>query len=232
MSMNRGSRTRKNDKKTLRVFQANVGKVFPVHDCALALADSERYDIVLLQESWTSVGNSRSLTKTHPAYDTYSPVDDWDSNSTRPRVMTYVRRDPRLLTDQKRPYLSRDILWLMVNEITIVNFYRQNNESDALNTLLQWPIPGHCLIAGDFNARHCIWQTGQVTNRGRDIASWASENDLNLLNTPDIPTSPHGNTIDLAFANIPLAEATGARASGVTGQLPSLCLGFRVSRNR
>lgn len=29
-----------------------------------------------------------------------------------------------------------------------------------------------------------------------------------MLNTPDIATNPHGNTIDLAFANIPLAEAT------------------------
>lgn len=35
------------NKKALRVFQANVGKISPAHDCALALADSERYDIVL-----------------------------------------------------------------------------------------------------------------------------------------------------------------------------------------
>ncbi|RBA18389.1 hypothetical protein FPRO05_10684 [Fusarium proliferatum] len=45
-------------------------------------------------------------------------------------------------------------------------------------------------------------------DRGQVIADWASENDLDLLNTPDIPTNPHGNTIDLAFTNMPLAEAT------------------------
>ncbi|RKK10702.1 hypothetical protein BFJ63_vAg18361 [Fusarium oxysporum f. sp. narcissi] len=132
----------------------------------------------------------------------------WNSNDTRPRVMTYVRRDPRLLADQIRPFQTRDILWLTINGMTIVNFYRQNDEKDALNTLLRWPVPERCLVAGDFNARHRSWQTGQATNRGQEVAGWASGNDLNLLNTLDIPTNPHGNTIDLAFANLPLAEAT------------------------
>ncbi|KAG7402595.1 putative RNA-directed DNA polymerase from transposon X-element [Fusarium oxysporum f. sp. rapae] len=196
------------NKKPLRIFQANVGKIPPAHDCALALADSERYDIVLLQEPWTAHIDTRSLTKTHPAYDTFTPVETWDGNDTRPRVMTYVRRDPRLLADQIRPFQTRDILWLTINGMTIVNFYRQNDESDALNILIRWPVPERCLIAGDFNARHHTWQTGQATNRGREIADWALENDLDLLNTPDIPTNPHGNTIDLAFTNMPLAEAT------------------------
>ncbi|KAJ3455314.1 hypothetical protein MRS44_013914 [Fusarium solani] len=191
----------------LRIFQANVGKIPPAHDCALALADSERYDVVLLQEPWTAFTSSQCITKTHPAYDTFAPVDTWNSNDTRPRVMTYVRRDPRLLADQIRPFQTRDTLWLRVNEVTMVNFYRQSDEKDALNNLLRWPVPERCLVAGDFNARHHTWQTGQTTNRGQDIASWASENDLSLLNTPDIPTNPHGNTIDLAFTNIPLAEA-------------------------
>jgi hypothetical protein len=93
--------------------------------------------------------------------------------------------------------------------MTVVNFYRQNDESDALNILLRWPVPERCLVAGDFNARYHAWQTGHTgtTNRGQDIVDWSSENDLHLLNTPGIPTNPHGNTIDLAFTNIPLAEA-------------------------
>ncbi|KAL9563791.1 hypothetical protein ACKAV7_012033 [Fusarium commune] len=202
------SQTRKDNKKPLRIFQANVGKIPPAHDCALALADSERYDIVLLQEPWTAYTDTRSLTKTHPAYDTFTPVETWDGNDTRPRVMTYVRRDLRLLADQIRPFQTRDILWLIINGMTIVNFYRQNDESDALNILIRWPVPERCLIAGDFNARHHTWQTGQATNRGQEIADWASENDLDLLNTLDILTNPHGNMIDLAFTNMPLAEAT------------------------
>ncbi|SPJ88919.1 uncharacterized protein FTOL_12814 [Fusarium torulosum] len=89
-----------------------------------------------------------------------------------------------------------------------INFYRQNDESDALSILIRWPVPERCLIAGDFNARYHTWQTGHTTNRGQVIVDWASDNNLDLLNTPGIPTNPHGNTIDLAFTNIPLAEAT------------------------
>ncbi|KJZ68987.1 hypothetical protein HIM_11628 [Hirsutella minnesotensis 3608] len=205
--MSRRPRVHNPDKKTLKVFQANVGKIPPAHDCALALADSAKYDIVLLQEPWTEAKNSRCLTKTHPAYDTYSPVDSWDSNGTRPRVMTYIRRDSRILADQKRPALTRDILWLTVNGVTIVNFYRQPHYDVSLDVLLRWSAPEKTLVAGDFNAKHYTWQTGRLEGRGEDIATWAAENGLNLLNTADEPTNPHGNTIDLAFSNIALASA-------------------------
>ena len=42
-----------NRKQTLRIYQANIGKVPEAHDIALALADTEKFDIVLLQEPWT-----------------------------------------------------------------------------------------------------------------------------------------------------------------------------------
>ena len=207
--MSRRYRQTNRENQDFRIFQANVGKISPAHDCALALADAERYDIVLLQEPWTESKDSRCLTKTHPAYDTFSPVDSWDSTATRPRVMTYVRRDPKLIADQKRPVPTRDILWLNVNNITIINFYRQPSYNEALNILLNWPTPQKCLIAGDFNAIHSTWQTGQqISGRGEAIATWAADNSLNLLNTTDTPTNAHGNTIDLAFTNIALAEAT------------------------
>lgn len=194
-------------RRTLRVFQANVGKIPSAHDCAVALADSERYDIILLQEPWTGLKDGRCLTKTHPAYDTFSPVESWDGHGTRPRVMTYVRRSPGLIADQRRPSATRDILWLTVNHITVVNFYRQPFHDEALESLLQWKAPHRCLVAGDFNAKHPSWQTGRLDGRGDAIASWASDNRLSLLNPVDTPTNPHGNTIDLAFSNIPLADA-------------------------
>ena len=204
--MSRRPRTQK-DRRTLKIFQANVGKIPPAHDCALALADSEKYDIVLLQEPWSEAKNSRCLTKTHPAYDTYSPVDSWTDNSTRPRVMTYIRRDSRMLVDQRRPALTRDVLWLTVNGVTVVNFYRQPYHDVALDVLLNWPIPERTVVAGDFNAKHFSWQTGRLADRGEDVAAWAAQNGLSLLNTADVPTNPHGNTIDLAFSNIDLASA-------------------------
>ncbi|EXU95447.1 reverse transcriptase domain protein [Metarhizium robertsii] len=163
--------------------------------------------IRILQEPWTEAKNARCLTKTHPAYDTYSPVDSWDGNDTRPRVMTYIRKDSRILADQKRPTVTRDILWVTVNGVTIVNFYRQPHHDVSLDVLLRWPAPERTLVAGDFNAKHYSWQTGRLEGRGEDIATWAAENSLNLLNTADVPTNPHGNTIDLAFSNIALASA-------------------------
>ncbi|KID81211.1 Endonuclease/exonuclease/phosphatase [Metarhizium guizhouense ARSEF 977] len=195
-------------RQDLRIFQANVGKSGPSHDCALALADAERFDLILLQEPWTDIKEGRCLTKTHPAYDVFSPVDYWDGPSTRPRVMTYLRRSPALLADQLRPSPSRDMLWLHVDDITFVNVYRQPGVHETLDLLVQWPIPSRCVVVGDFNARHYSWQAGDTTGRGNDIASWASQNDLSLLNPPNKPTNLHGNTIDLAFSNIPRAEAT------------------------
>jgi hypothetical protein len=92
--------------------------------------------------------------------------------------------------------------------MTIVNVYRQPSYDAALEALRRWPIPPRCLVAGDFNAKHPTWQTGRLEGRGEAIAAWAAENRLALLNETDVPTNPHGNTIDLAFTNVNLAEAT------------------------
>ncbi|KAM4059470.1 endonuclease-reverse transcriptase domain-containing protein [Hirsutella rhossiliensis] len=112
--------------------------------------------------------------------------------------MTYVRRRPGLMVDQRRPAATRDILWLTVNDITLVNVYRQPSYDEALDILLQWPAPNRCLVAGDFNAKHHSWQAGRIEGRGEAVAAWATANGLNLLNPADVPTNPHGNTIDLA----------------------------------
>ncbi|EXL90520.1 hypothetical protein FOIG_16241 [Fusarium odoratissimum NRRL 54006] len=50
ITRNRYSQTQKNNKKPLKVFQANVSKIPLAHDYALALADLEQYNIILLQE--------------------------------------------------------------------------------------------------------------------------------------------------------------------------------------
>jgi hypothetical protein len=174
-------RTSRKRRKSLSIFQANVAKTGPAHDCALALADAEQYDIVLLQEPWTAIRDQRCLTKTHPSYDTFSPVSHWTDTDTRPRVMTYVRWRPELLADQFQPAVSRDLLWLTVNEVTVVNVYRQPFHDAALETLLRWSVPPRCLVAGDFNAKHPTWQTGRLEGRGEAIAAWAAENRLALL---------------------------------------------------
>ncbi|KJZ69582.1 hypothetical protein HIM_11019 [Hirsutella minnesotensis 3608] len=119
--------------------------------------------------------------------------------------MTYVRRSAGLVADQRRPTATRDILWLTVNGVTVVNFYRQPLYDVALEILLRWSATDKCLVSGDFNAKHPSWQAGRQEHRGEDIAFWAADNRLSLLNAVDVPT--HARGIDLAFSNIPLADA-------------------------
>ncbi|KJZ70475.1 hypothetical protein HIM_10147 [Hirsutella minnesotensis 3608] len=120
--------------------------------------------------------------------------------------MTYVRRSAGLVANQKRPAATRDILWITVNGVTVVNFYRQPGYDVSLEILLRWNATDKCLVSGDFNAKHPRWQAGRQEHRGEDIAFWAMDNRLSLLNVVDIPTNARGNTIDLAFSNIPLAD--------------------------
>ncbi|KJK85089.1 hypothetical protein H633G_11079 [Metarhizium anisopliae BRIP 53284] len=101
--------------------------------------------------------------------------------------MTYIRKDSRIFATETTDTRPRHTV--------------------TYDVLLRWPAPERTLVAGDFNAKHYSWQTGRLKGRGEDIATWAAENGLNLLNTADVPTNPHGNTIDSAFSNITLASA-------------------------
>ncbi|EXU95295.1 exonuclease-endonuclease-phosphatase family protein [Metarhizium robertsii] len=67
-----------------------------------------------------------------------------------------------------------------------MNVYRQPSYDAALDILLRWSPPERCLVAGDFNAKHYSWQTGRLVDRGDDIAAWAAESGLGLLNTADV----------------------------------------------
>ncbi|KAF4471945.1 reverse transcriptase [Fusarium albosuccineum] len=175
---------------------------------ALSLAYAGEYDVVLLQEPWVSSDSQEEhRTITHPAYDTYSPCLTWEEK-TRPRVMTYLSRRGKLTADQLCPLQTRDALWIQIGDLVIVNFYRDAKDDTTTDFLLQWSIPNKCVIAGDFNSRHSMWQSADTYGRGNDIAAWSIDNALTLLNPHGVPTNPHGNTIDLAFSNIPSAEAT------------------------
>ena len=65
--------------------------------------------MILVQEP-SVINDDRNRFNSHPGYSAYAPVDSWDSIATQPRVMTYVRKDSRLKTRQKRPWKSRDLL--------------------------------------------------------------------------------------------------------------------------
>ncbi|EXU95149.1 exonuclease-endonuclease-phosphatase family protein [Metarhizium robertsii] len=160
---------------------------------------------------------------------TYSPVDSWDSNDTRPRVMTYIREDSRILADQKRPALIRDILWLTVNGATIVNCYRQPHYESPWTSLLRRSAPEMTLVAGDFNAKHYSWQTGRLEGCGEDIATWAAENGLNLLNTADPEPATGAGQIGCQSCRSPRTERN-EKCAVVADECPEAAAEYRAIR--
>ncbi|KAK4074668.1 hypothetical protein Purlil1_12887 [Purpureocillium lilacinum] len=127
--------------------------------------------------------------QTHPAYDTFSPVDSWEANNTRPRV-----RRLGVMVDQRRPVATRDIIRL-TSTIVLSSMYTFNRP------------PDRCLVAGDFNAKHHSWQSTRMEGRGEAFVEWATTNGLNLLNQPVVLSNSRDSTIDLAFSDIALAHA-------------------------
>lgn len=112
---------------TIKIFQANVDKCQESHSAALNLAYTEGFNVVILQEPNTSFNQQKGLCRTqhHPGFTCFSPVDHWNSNDTRPRVMTYVKIDKSIRAEQLAPTRHRDLLWVRVNDTTILNIYNR-----------------------------------------------------------------------------------------------------------
>jgi hypothetical protein len=178
--------------RDLQVYWANTGKSAPCHITALHLAFSKKMDVVCIQEPFTFPG---SKTQNHPGYDCYAPVDSWDSTNAerreeeRPRVMTYVRKGAGLKTQQRRTTASCDMLWIDVNGFAILNIYRQPLNPQVLNYVTHLVPPPNCLIGGDFNAWHDMFEPGvQSVHQGAELAQWSSESGMDFIGVLGAPT--------------------------------------------
>lgn len=201
-------------KRHITVMQANVAKTGAFHDAALNRAWDARIDAVLLQEPWTTTRPGRRITKTHPGYEAFSPLEDW---TDRPRVITYIRKDPSLKGSQIHRHPNKDMLTILLNGITLCNIYRQSHTDGVLRLLETWDIPTNTVILGDFNAVHWTWQPNHPPHDspGSRVADWAMDKGLETI-VADQPTNLQGNTIDLVFSNIPGTEG-GTEAPLYTG---------------
>lgn len=193
----------------MKIVQANVGRGGPAHDLLLSF----EADIILVQEPWTDITKQR--TKTLPRYQLFSPTTRWE---TRPRTLTYVRRD--LQAHSLPQPASPDITAVYVADMTIINVYRPPGDlvtparaatiPSTLHTLLQYSLPPNSILAGDFNTYHPLWQPGidphRLTAGATALTEWLETHELALCIEPGTPT--HGpNTLDLAFSNF-LAQAS------------------------
>ncbi|KAL5621430.1 hypothetical protein BROUX41_006330 [Berkeleyomyces rouxiae] len=151
------------------------------------------------------------LTKSHPAYLTFAPSQDW--TETRPRVLTYVRRASALRPVQNDMGPSFDILSLTLHcspEIEIVNVYRPPSGlmPESLNVLLNRPVKANSLFAGDFNLHHEAWEPNVSRSSGASLfVEWLETNSLRLALPYGKPTHNRGHVLDLVLTNIPGATA-------------------------
>lgn len=206
---------------SLRLFQANVDKCESAHYAALQLAFEKDYNVVLLQEPYSSYSEKKDICRVpdHPGFTCFSPVSYWNSRATRPRVLTYVRKHRRIQPEQLSVVLSRDLLWVVVNGTTILNVYNDPQVTETITAITQWNVPVNTIVAGDMNAHHLHWRTDRPSSRcGTKLAEWAEEQGLLLLNEPDMDTTrsaPHrrATTIDLAFSNIDQAALSWKNTS-------------------
>lgn len=204
----KGRRAQRGAPRPLRLAHCNVGKG-AANTAFLQLCWEANIDVAMVQEPWTNWGE-KLLLNTHPGYKTYVPVDHWDDESNRPRVITYVRKSRKIQTKQSRPIPSRDIVWLTINGTTVVNIYRppHNTFSRATTALLNFSPPQNCVVAGDFNAWHSLWDPGIKNNNGGDeIATWAATHRLSFIGEVGMPIHDKGRVLDLTFSNIPYATA-------------------------
>ncbi|KAJ8066801.1 hypothetical protein OCU04_004188 [Sclerotinia nivalis] len=195
--------------KPLTILQANVAKNATSHELALSLANDSCIDIILIQEPYTFSDISRRITKSHPAYETFTPLDNWE---TRPRVMSYTRKNAGIRASQLRPVSSRDLLFLQIQSLTgsiltIINIYNAprgcTNENQAIQTLFDLPsnILNSTLLAGDLNLHHSRWNPfcSSHSNSAESFTIWLDTNSFNFLSTIGEPTHNLGNVLDLVF---------------------------------
>lgn len=210
---NRRTRTRPTP-KDLQICWANVAKGSPSHMTILESAFEQDIDVVCVQEPWAGSGTK---TQNHPGYDLYAPVDSWewdkDDNeqreAQRPRVLTYVRKEPGLRIQQRRPIQSRFLLWIDVNGHPILNVYRPPHSDEVLDYVIHLAPPPKCIIGGDFNVWHDMFEPGvQTAHRGAELAQWSSISGMDFIGVPGIPTQRHGHVIDLTFSNVPFSHTT------------------------
>jgi hypothetical protein len=162
-------------KETLSILQLNIGRAATSHEIALFQAYSNDIDIILIQEPYIFNNLTRKITKKHPSYECFSPIDSWEI-SGRPQVLTYIRKKKGLQASQLRPDIADqetllDILLLQISARTgqstlIYNIYnapisptsiRPGKAIQVLMNLSDTYFSQSILLAGDFNLLYNRW---------------------------------------------------------------------------
>lgn len=205
---------------TIKIISINVSRSSSAHEIALETATNLDTDVLLIQEPYIFKDSSRKITRNHPSFECFSPVDDW---SRRPRVLTYTKKASGLLFTQIRPDLTPgenrsngDILFLTVQApscppVTLINVYNAptgaTNPGAGLLSLISLSdslLISSTVLIGDLNLHHTYWQPSYAASpstQSDNFIRWLNTRSMSLISEPDIPTHNRGNFLDLCLAS-------------------------------
>lgn len=201
----------------IKILSINVGRSSAAHEIALNVAFELSIDVLLVQEPYIFRDISRKITRKHPSFECFSPTDQW---ITRPRVMSYIRKDSECKFYQERPILLRDegkgdLLFLSIQpprgaQLLIGNIYNAPPGAtlpgagvDSLLSLTSNFTTSNMILAGDFNLHHKEWHPsfpGPSSHQAQVLIDWLEIKGLTLISEIDVPTHNRGNVLDLCFA--------------------------------
>ncbi|APA10088.1 hypothetical protein sscle_05g048580 [Sclerotinia sclerotiorum 1980 UF-70] len=177
----------------------------------------DQIDIITIQEPYIYKDTSRKITKTHPSYEIFTPLDDWKEN---PRVLTYIRKEIGIQINQIRPIISRDLIFIQListnNTIfTIINIYNAPTQctdgNQAIKALFELQnFPNNAILLGDFNLHHPNWNPlhPSPSTLAEPFVEWSNSRNLHLISPIGTPTHSKGNVLDLTFLSGPYTAYT------------------------
>ena len=201
----------------------NVGRGHTAHLTLLEYAHTQRADLIIINEPWTSDATTRITTKLHPSYQISCPWQDWE---TRPRVLVYSRKDRPGLSVATNPLVPAhpDLIscTILQDSTVIANLEAVYNappgsirEGEAVSSLLaQPPRPGPTIWAGDFNLHHHLWDPSNTRHPGtqaNSLVDACQQHHFHLLQDYT-PTHSRGGIIDLVWASDDLWSSGNATA--------------------
>src|ERR671939_106642 len=202
----------------IRIISHNCAKSQNVMQSILHTAINTA-DIILIQEPWIRLdretGQQTSIS--HPSFHALIPATN--RGGRKARVMAFISSTHPFLKTTPRPDICPDpdlqvleISTVSIPTTLILNIYNEaapGNDNQPIWTversLVSIPLPPRAIILGDFNAHHPWWTSRKRPTRADNLVQWAEENQLHLLNEPDIATYTSRSTgtesvLDLGFS--------------------------------
>ncbi|CAF2956154.1 unnamed protein product [Rotaria sp. Silwood2] len=116
-------------------------------------------------------------------------------------------------------------------QFVVASIYSPPTEQLPLTTMTKLVNEAkNVIIAGDLNAKHPDWGCPQVNTKGRELANWLIQHNLNVLNGGIKSSLRSNTTIDLVISG-EIPEASESKSLSYTGSdhLPILTKFFRLN---